>query len=103
MRYTFDDFVVSGASEAAWLAAVAVAKDPRRVYNPLFLYGPSGSGKTHLLYAIEQAMPHAKVVRVPVVAFVSSMVDAMRAETMPAFEESLASMDALLLDDLRFL
>jgi chromosomal replication initiator protein len=51
-KYTFSNFIVGSFNELAFAAAMAVVKNPGKVYNPFFVYGGVGLGKTHLLQAI---------------------------------------------------
>jgi chromosomal replication initiator protein len=103
--YSFESFVVGTASQDAFDKAVAVAGNPGQAPNPLVLYGPTRSGKTHLLYAIERTMrsrrPEAKIRRIPTADFIDELVDAIRRDKTPRFRQSLADLDALLLDDIR--
>ncbi len=44
-KFTFDNFVVGSCNQFAHAAAKAVATNPSRSYNPLFIYGGVGHGQ----------------------------------------------------------
>ena len=51
-EYTFDAFLVGEGNRFAHGAALAVARQPGKSYNPLVLVSGPALGKTHLLHAI---------------------------------------------------
>jgi chromosomal replication initiator protein len=106
-RYTFNNFVVGSFNELAHAAALAVADSPGFNYNPLFVYGGTGLGKTHLIQAIgnkiSEDLKKKKVKYISSEKFVSSIVSAIRTNSMEAFKASLAPIDVLILDDIQFI
>ncbi len=106
-RYTFNSFVVGSFNELAHAAALAVADNPGFTYNPLFIYGGTGLGKTHLIQAIgnkiNDELKKKKIKYISSEKFVSSIVSAIRTNTMETFKASLAPIDVLILDDIQFI
>jgi len=106
-RYTFNNFVVGSFNELAHAAALAVADNPGFTYNPLFIYGGTGLGKTHLIQAvgnkINNELKKKKIKYISSEKFVSSIVSAIRTNTMESFKASLAPIDVLILDDIQFI
>ena len=106
-KYTFDTFVVGPSNRFAQAAAEAVAKDPGRAYNPLFLYGGVGLGKTHILNAIGHHIRHnrpgARVLYISSEKFINEFIDSLRFERMKEFRAKYRSVDCLLMDDVQFL
>jgi chromosomal replication initiator protein len=106
-RNTFDTFVVGSNNSFAHAAAMAVAKEPGKSYNPLFLYGGVGLGKTHLLHAIGQHVTgHKKGAKVSYISsekFTNEFVDAIQNNSLAKFRKKYRSCDVLLIDDVQFL
>lgn len=106
-RYTFDRFVIGASNRFSHAAALSVAEQPARNYNPLFIYGPAGLGKTHLLHAIGnyvREVHNLKRVRyLTTETFMNDFVDATRYATFPEFRRRHREVDVLLVDDIQFL
>ncbi len=106
-RLRFESFVVGSSNQFAHAAAEAVAKQPAKVYNPLFIYGGSGMGKTHLLHAIGirllELFPGLRVVFTTGERFINDTVTSMRTQRMEAFHEHYRRADVLLVDDVHTL
>ncbi|MEE8138227.1 MAG: chromosomal replication initiator protein DnaA [Thermoanaerobaculia bacterium] len=106
-RYVFASFVVGSSNQFAHAAARAVAENPSKSYNPLFLYGGVGLGKTHLLHAIGHALsrkhPTLQVVYLPAEQFVNDLISSLRFNRMPDFRARYRSIDVMMVDDIQFL
>ena len=104
--YTFESFVEGKTNELGKAAAMQVAMNPGRAFNPLLLYGGTGLGKTHLMHAAGNLMrrnnPDTKVLYLRSEQFVGAMIDALRTKNMDEFKRRFRSVDALLIDDIQF-
>lgn len=104
-KYRFDNFIVGANNRLAHAACVAVAENPARAYNPLFLYGGVGLGKTHLLHAIGNSVQQSglQVLYVSSEEFTNDLINAIRQKATPAFREKYRQIDVLLIDDIQFI
>jgi chromosomal replication initiator protein len=106
-KYTFDAFVVGSGNQFAHAAAKAVAENPSRAYNPLFLYGGVGMGKTHLMQAIghevKRRRPEASICYLSSERFTNEMINSLRYDRMTSFRDKFRNVDVLLVDDIQFL
>jgi len=106
-RHTFESFIVGSSSRFTHAACMAVAQNPGRAYNPLFIFGGSGLGKTHLLHAIGHAVissrPGLRVYYLPAERFTNEMIYAIQHAQTLAFRNKYRNVDLLLIDDIQFL
>lgn len=112
-KYTFDNFIVGNSNKFAHAAAIAVAQNPGKMYNPLFIYGNSGLGKTHLMHAIGNYISkhsEKKVLYVTSEQFVSDFIginkkdkDGTNFSYVDFFKQKYRNIDVLIIDDIQYL
>lgn len=116
LKYRFENFVVGANNKFAHAVAQAVAKDPGKQYNPLFIYGGSGLGKTHLLQAIGHDIlfhkPKLKVKYIKAEEFINDLVNSIakgmdkvgdKNKKMNEFRNKYRNADVLLIDDIQLI
>ena len=116
LKYKFDNFVVGANNKFAHAVAVAVAKDPGKQYNPLFIYGGSGLGKTHLLQAIGHEIMFSKsklkVKYIKAEEFINDLINSIakgmdkvgdKNKKMNEFRNKYRNVDVLLVDDIQLI
>ena len=111
--YTFDNFIVGNSNKLATTAALSVAENPGKIYNPLFIYGNSGLGKTHLMHAIGNYIvdnSNKTVLYVTSEQFQQEYIKATRKDEngtnfnyINFFKNKYRSTDVLIIDDIQFL
>jgi chromosomal replication initiator protein len=106
-NYTFESFVVGGCNQFAHAAALAVAKNPAKSYNPLYIYGGAGLGKTHLMNAIGHsalAKQHRlKILYVTTEKFMNELINHIQYGKILEFRQKYRNIDLLLMDDIHYL
>ena len=106
-KYTFSTFVVGPSNQFAHAAALAVAENPGRAYNPLFVYGGVGLGKTHLLNAICSAVkersPKTKIMFLTSEQFTNELISSIHYNRMTEFRNKYRGADVLVIDDIQFI
>jgi chromosomal replication initiator protein DnaA len=105
--FTFEGFAVGESNRFAHTAAVTVAKQPAKAYNPLLITSGPGLGKTHLLHAIGNYIAShqdgASVLYLTCESFASGLAEAREHGALGGFRERVRGVDCLLIDDIQFL
>ena len=108
-KYTFDNFITGESNRLAYTAAMAVAEQPGKLYNPFFLHGKSGLGKTHLMHAIGNTISknlNKRVLYVTSEQFIADFTSINMhkdIEYIQKFKEKYRNVDVLMIDDIQFL
>ncbi len=104
--FTFSTFVAGDCNKLAHAASSAVARNPGKQYNPLFIHGDVGLGKTHLLQAIchgirEQA-PDSRIIYLSCETFINHFIEAVEMGNLHEFRHRYRNADVLVIDDVQF-
>jgi chromosomal replication initiator protein len=105
-KYIFKNFVVGAGNQFAHAACMAVAEQPAKAYNPLFIYGDTGLGKTHLLNAIGNYVAERTDLRIAYLTteqFTNEVINSIRYDKMMDLRKRYRHIDMLMIDDIQFL
>ncbi len=104
-HYTFENFIVGPSNHMAYASARAVAQEPGRAYNPLFIHGPVGLGKTHLLHAVCHEFlsrsPSERVCFLSCEEFINEFLLALKLNDVDRFRQRFRDVHLLVIDDIR--
>jgi len=106
-KYTFDNFVVGKSNQIVYSAALNVAENPGKHFNPLFIYGGTGLGKTHLLHAIGNHITKnnksLKIAYVTCEQFMNAYTKSLTKKNVEDFRATYREVDVLMVDDIQFI
>src|SRR5689334_19447259 len=105
--YVFENFVTGPCNRLPHAACVAVAEQPGKAYNPLFIHGGVGLGKTHLLQAVCQKLlerdSSSRILYLSCDSFINQFITAVETGDMNGFRHRYRHADMLVIDDIHFL
>lgn len=106
-KYSFDTFIVGSSNEFTFACSQAVAANPGKNYNPLFLYGGVGLGKTHLIQSIGnqvlQDFSDKRVLYTTGEKLTATIVESIRNRTIEDIKSLYSRLDLLIIDDIQYI
>lgn len=106
-KFTFENLVIGHHNKLAYQSCVAVAENPGKIFNPLFIYGDVGLGKTHMLHATAYHLlkrnQNANIIYTTADTFASEMFSYIQKGMILEFRKRYKNVDLLLVDDIQFL
>ncbi len=106
-RYTLVNFIVGSDNQLAYSACEAVARNPGKSYNPLYIYGDVWLGKTHLLQwtgnEIIKKYKDKRVVYTTADKFITDYVGSVKKRSVEKMRQKYRDVDVLIIDDVQFL
>lgn len=106
LNKSFNNFIIGPSNNIAHALALAVAKDPGKVYPALYIYGNSGLGKTHLIHAIANHVqvnqPGMRICLTTANRFMNEMVDSIvkKNQSYEFKKKYTEQTDILIIDDI---
>jgi chromosomal replication initiator protein len=106
-QYTFENFIEGPSNQFVKSAALGVASNPGKSFNPLFIHGGVGLGKTHLLHGIghfvDKNLKKLRTQYVTTESFINDIVSHLRSKSIGKMKKYFRTLDVLLIDDIQFL
>lgn len=104
-KYSFDNYFEGTSNRLVRSASEAIAQNPGKTFNPMFVFGPSGVGKTHLCHAIgnriQEIHPEKRVLYISAHLFTVQYTEAIRKNVTNDFMYFYQGVDVLILDDIQ--
>ena len=104
-NYNFETYIEGESNRLARSVGEAIAANPAKTFNPLFIFGPSGCGKSHLVNAIglriKELHPQLRVLYVSAHLFTVQWGNAVRKNMRNDFIAFYQTIDVLIIDDVQ--
>jgi chromosomal replication initiator protein len=104
-RLTFNNFFAGESNKLSRTVGEAIAQNPSKDFNPLFIHGSPGVGKTHLCHAIgnkiAENFPQKRIIYISSHLFQVQFTDASRKNIANDFITFYQGVDVLIIDDIQ--